>query len=58
MDAKIIPSDATIAELKKKVKECQEQAKTAPARRARELREKAALFREWIASLKHGKWTS
>lgn len=37
MDTEIIPADPTISELKKKAKECEEQAKTASAQLAREL---------------------
>jgi hypothetical protein len=49
---KIVPADATIAELEKTAGECEERAKTEPDRIATRLREKAKLCREWIAALK------
>jgi hypothetical protein len=54
----IIPADATISELKKKVAECETKAKQAPEPEAAKLREEALLYREWIAALRSGKWHS
>jgi hypothetical protein len=55
---KIVPADATIAELEKKAAEYEEKAKTAPDGIATRLREKAKFCGEWIAALKSGKWKS
>ena len=55
---KIVPADASIAELEKKAAEYEEKAKTATDRIAARLRQKANLCREWIATLKRGKWKS
>jgi hypothetical protein len=55
---KIVPADATIAELKKMADLCQEKAKTESEQIATQLRAKAKLCREWIAALKSGKWFS
>jgi len=57
-DMKIVPADATIAELEKKAAEYEEKAKTAPDGIATRLREKAKFCGEWIAALKSGKWKS
>ena len=53
---KLIPADATIAELEQKAADCEERAKQEPEREAMKLREEALLYREWIASLRSGKW--
>lgn len=55
---KIIPAGATIAELKKKAAELEEQAESASKSWAAQLLEKAKLCRKWIAELKSGKWSS
>jgi len=55
---KIVPADATIADLEKKAAEYEEKAKTEPDRNAIGLRERAKLCLEWIAALKTGKWMS
>ena len=55
---KIVPADATIADLAKKAAELEKKAKTETERIAIHLREKAKLCREWIAALKSGRWTS
>ena len=55
---KVIPADATIAELEKKAHENEEKAQNETDTIAARLREKATLCREWIAALKTGKWTS
>jgi hypothetical protein len=51
---KIIPAHATINELKKKAEECEQVARVEVEPVASKLREKVALFREWIAVLKTG----
>lgn len=58
MERQIIPPDATIAELKKQVAECEKQALAEAEPLATELREKAKLLREWIAQLRSGHWTA
>ncbi len=55
---KLIPPDATIAELEKKVAECEAKAKAEVDPEATKLREEALLYREWIAALSSGKWHS
>jgi hypothetical protein len=55
---KIVPADDTIADLKKKATEYEEQAAKQRETVAALLREKAKLCREWIAALKSGKWMS
>jgi hypothetical protein len=49
---------ATLAELEQKAAECDRQAATEPEPYATELREKAKLYRGWIAQLRSGRWTS
>jgi hypothetical protein len=53
---KLIPADATIAELEKKATVCEEKAKQEAEPKATELMEEALLYREWIAALSSGKW--
>ena len=53
---KLIPPDATIAELEKKAADCEERAKMEAEPEATKLREEALLYREWIAALSSGKW--
>ncbi len=55
---KIMPAGATLAELKKQAKDCEDKAKHEPEPAAGRLRERAALLREWIATLRSGRWTS
>jgi hypothetical protein len=55
---KIVPADATIADLERKAAEYEETAKTEPGRPTNGLTEKAKLRLEWIAALKTGKWMS
>ncbi len=55
---KIVPADDTIADLKKKAAEYEEQAAKQSETVAALLREKAKLFREWTIALKSGKWMS
>jgi len=50
-------SEATIAEIERKAKDCEDRAKSDPSRADALLREAASL-REWIASLKRGHWRS
>jgi hypothetical protein len=58
MVVKIVPADASIAELKKQAAECEQKATKEREPVATQLREKAALCHEWIAALKTGKWMS
>jgi hypothetical protein len=58
MIQRIIPSGATISELKKKAADCEEKAKQVPESEAGRLREEALLFRDWIAALQSRKWHS
>ena len=53
---KLVPAGATIAELEKKAVDCEEKAKKEPEPKATRLREEALLYREWIATLRSGKW--
>ena len=53
---KLIPPDATIAELEKKATDCEEKAKKKAEPEAAKLKEEALLYREWIAALRSGKW--
>ena len=53
---KLVPPDATIAELEKKAADCEEKAKQEAEPKATELGEEALLYREWIAALSSGKW--
>ena len=55
---KIVPADETIADLKNKAAEYQEQARKLSGTIAAGLREKAAQCRRWIVELKSGKWMS
>jgi hypothetical protein len=55
---KIVPADATLAELKKTADLYEEKAKTEPEQIATQLREKAMLCREWLSALKSGNWKS
>jgi hypothetical protein len=55
---RIVPADATIADLERKAAEYEETAKTEPGRPTNGLRENAKACLEWIAALKMGKWMS
>jgi hypothetical protein len=55
---KIIPAGATITELEKKAADCEEKAEREAGPEATKLREEALLYREWIATLRSGKWDS
>jgi hypothetical protein len=55
---KIVPAKDTIADLKKKADEYEEEAAKQRENVATVLREKAKLCREWLAALKSGKWMS
>jgi hypothetical protein len=58
MERHFIPADLTIAELKRQVDDCEQQASKEPEPLASELREKAKLLRGWIGELRSGKWTA
>jgi hypothetical protein len=58
MNLHLVPADATIAELEKKASDCERRAAKAEEPLAAELRQEAQLYREWIASLRSGRWTS
>jgi hypothetical protein len=53
-----IPSDAVVAELKRKAAECEQQATTEEEPRATELRDEAKRYSQMAASLGSGLWTS
>jgi len=55
---RIVPAGATIAELKKKAADREEQAKQVAEPEATRLKEEALLCREWIAALQSGLWHS
>jgi hypothetical protein len=55
---KIVPSDATIADLKKKAAAYEDQTRKQGGTIAARLREKAKQCRRWVAELKSGKWIS
>lgn len=58
MKREFIPADATIADLKKKAADCDEQAARAAEPLASELRERAKQLRAWIQELRSGRWTA
>lgn len=62
MSSQVVSAEATIAELEKKARECEneceERSKTQPDRIADALRNDAKVYREWIAALKDGHWRS
>ena len=53
-----LPPGSTIAELEQKAAQCETQADGETEPKAIELREKAKLYRNWIALLRSGRWTS
>ncbi len=55
---KIVPARETLANLEKKARECEQQAKIAPAAVAERLKQKARICRAWFLVLKSGRWTS
>jgi hypothetical protein len=57
-DRNFVPSEPTIAELEQKAVECDKEADAEAEPNATELREKAKLYRNWIAMLRSGRWTS
>lgn len=57
-DRDFVPPEPTNAELEQKAAECNTQADGESEPKARELREKAKLYRNWIALLRSGRWTS
>jgi len=58
MEQRVIPRDATIAELERKADDAEKESAKEPEPRATELREIAKLYREWIRQLRSGRWTS
>jgi len=58
MGRHFVPPHATIAELEKKAADCEQRAAKAEEPHAAELRQEAKLYREWIAALRSGHWTS
>jgi hypothetical protein len=58
MSCDFIPPGATIAELEKKAADCEQKATDAKEPQAAELRQEAKLYREWVAALRSGRWTS
>ena len=54
----LVSPDATIAELELKATECERRAVEAQEPLASQLREEAAGYRKWIASLRSGRWTA
>ena len=58
MAVKIIPAGQTIEDMRTEADECEQVSRTQPEPQANELKEKAALLREWISSLSTGRWTS
>jgi len=58
MDNLFVSPDATIADLEKKAAECEQEAEKAEEPRAAELRQEAKLCRDWVASLRSGRWTA
>jgi len=54
MERHFIPADLTIAELKRQVDDCEQQASKEPEPLASELREKAKLLRAWIEEFAFG----
>jgi len=55
---KLIPVDATVADLEKKAADCEEKATQEAEPEATRLREEAMLYCDWIASLNSGRWHS
>ena len=53
---RLVPAGATIAELEKKATDCEEKAKKEVEPESTKLREEALLYREWITTLRSGKW--
>jgi len=53
-----IPPDATIVELEKKAAGCEQRAAKAEEPLAEDLRQEAKRYREWVAALRSGRWTS
>jgi hypothetical protein len=53
-----VSPDATMAELEMKASDCEGRAANAEGPLASQLREEAKLYREWIAALRSGRWTS
>jgi len=58
MGSRFVPADANIAELEKKASDCEQRLAKAEESQAQELRREVKLYREWIAALRSGRWTS
>jgi len=58
MKQHFIPRDATVTELEQKASDAEEAAAKESEPRATELQEEAKLYRQWIASLRSGPWSS
>jgi hypothetical protein len=54
--SKIVPADATIADLEERAAEYERKAEQESVSAAAQLREQAKQCRAWIAALKTGKW--
>ena len=55
---KIVPTGTTVRDMKGEAAEFEQQARVETDPVAAMLKDKAAVLREWIASLKTGSWTS
>jgi hypothetical protein len=55
---KFVPAQPALDELEQLAAECERKAQHEPEPAATELREKAKLYRAWIAALSSGQWTS
>jgi hypothetical protein len=55
---KIVPTSPTLKDMKREAEEREHEAGAQQEPHASALREKAVLLREWIASLRTGRWTS
>jgi hypothetical protein len=55
---KIVPAGPAVKEMKREAEKCEQKARTEQEPHASTFREKAAVFREWIVSLKTGTSTS
>jgi hypothetical protein len=58
MKQPFIPRDETVSELQRKAADAEEKAANEVEPWATELQEKAKMYREWVASLQSGRWTS
>jgi hypothetical protein len=58
MKQHFISPEMTVAELRQKAEACEKQAEREAEPAASELRDKAKLYREWIAQIRSGRWTA